>query len=656
MRKFIRYAIQYAILGAVAFFVYQTTFTRGTPPARDRAAWSQRDGFVAISYGGLTVDEKENSLVTKTQLRQQLAALAKAGYTAVTTADLRDFYASGKPLPDKALYVMFEGGRKDSVLFSQPVLQEIGLHASLYLYGSHLTGWNRFFMRADEIRKVAANPYWDVNSMGYHSELLNVTREGRYAHYLTALQTGPDGQPAETQEAFDARVAEDFRLAYQSIADATGIPPLGYDFQPANTLGVSLPAELAKPVEEALKATFPVAFTRVGEAYNSRESAPHALTRLLVGPDWTADRLLLEIESRLPRSRYLDFSDSVRQGLWQVASGDITAEGQRLTVSEGDGKDPFARLRGSEGFENFLCQVKVEPTPKGAGLIYLRYRDAGSFARIQVTPDRVLVQEKNGTSLNTIFQYVLPLDHDGPVDLDACVKANRLLLRVDDKNASPYPVPLTTDTSRGFFALGALGEKPPHNAAFTDLRLTTFPPRWLQVADIHDAALGEARTLTTMILPSMALTADPVGDAAALVAVSADGVSVFLDLPEAEATKVLDTVAFVEKAPAAMVFAKLLRGFVLPMEAFPDLNALSVLVKTLAAKGFSVALRLSEASVARLAASDAPLTPDWLLFDVPPTEDDPDMARLKNRYDRSRMLFRIPGPADAPAVTYEVKR
>ena len=92
MRKFFRYLFQYAILVAFGYFIYQTAFRREAPPVHDRAAWTQRDGFVAISYGGITIDERVHSLVSKERLREQLSALAKAGYQTVTTADLVDFY------------------------------------------------------------------------------------------------------------------------------------------------------------------------------------------------------------------------------------------------------------------------------------------------------------------------------------------------------------------------------------------------------------------------------------------------------------------------------------------------------------------------------------------------------------------------------------
>lgn len=655
MRKFLRYLFQYAILAGVAFFVYQTAFKRDTPPVHDRDHWTQRDGFVALSYGGLSIEEKSGPLITKNQLREQLEALAKAGFRTITTEDVAAFYHQGKPLPEKPLYLMFEGGRKDSVLFSQPVLVRLGFNAALYLYGDKLTGWNRFFVRQGELRKVADNPFWDVDSMGYQSGPINETPQGAYAYPLTQRLAAAPGRPAETEEAFAARVARDYREAFASIEADTGKPPLGYVFMPANSLGVSLPEAIATPNVQSLARYFPVAFTRVGESYNPREADPRRLTRLQVDPSWSADRLLLEIESRLPRAAFLDFSTSVRQGLWQIATGVITVSGQHLTLQSPGDKDGFARLRGSEGFDNFVCQVTVTPAPDGAALLYLRYRDSGSFVRLQITPDQILVREKNGHALNTIFQYTLPLDHTGPVALDCCVKSNRLLLRVNGRNVGPYPIPLAAETSRGSFALGSLGEHGAHQATFTDLRLSTFPPRWVQSDTVANVPLEQARTLTGMVLPATSLTTNPIGDAAALVTVAANGVTAFLDMPGADAAKIEKTAAFVTAAPASLVFAKLLRGFVLSLEDFPDTDALARLENWLHEKGYAVALRVSAATRPRLLESGGKLHPDWLLFDMPPLDSAQDMTVLGNRFDMGRMLFRAPDTAGSGTVYYDVK-
>ncbi|MFP5259663.1 MAG: hypothetical protein ACLGQH_11640 [Acidobacteriota bacterium] len=659
MRKFFRYLLQYAILAIFAYFVYQTAFKRDAPPVHDQAAWTQRDGFVAISYGGITIDEDVTALVSKKRLREHLETLHKAGYQTVTTADLVDFYEHDKPLPEKALYLMFEGGRKDSVLFSQPVLTGVGYNAALYLSGDRLTGWNRFFVRRSELNKIASNPFWDVASMGYHSELINQTPQGGYAYYLTERLRGAPGTPEETEAAFAARVTEDYRLARQTIVDMTGMTPQGYLFMPANTLGVSLPEAEALPNEEALAQNFPLAFTRIGETYNPRDANPRRLTRMQVAPDWSADRLLLEIEARQPKSRFMDFSQSVRQGMWQITVGDLSAEGDRLALAGPLGKDAFARLRGSEGFENFLCQVKTTPPVGGASAIYLRYRDAGSFVRIRTTAERVTVQEKNGSSLNTIFQYALPQDRPvGPVAYDICVKGNRLLLAVDGKTVSTYPIPLTADTSRGSFALGSFIEEAAATepAVFADLNLTTFPARWISAPTIGDVPLGEARTLTAVVLPADTLQADPLRDAAALITAAINGVSVVLDLSGSDPAVVEDTVRFVQSAPGSMVFAKLLHGFVLSLGSLEDLRRLGTTIDSLHAKGFAVALRVDAAGQARLLELDRAVKPDWLLFDTPPAADDSAMIPLENRFDRSRMLFRAATAPGSQTISYDVKR
>ncbi len=658
MRKLFRYFFQYALLIACGYFIYQTAFRREAPPVHDRAAWTQRDGFVALSYGGVTIDERVHSLVTKDRLREQLATLAKAGYQTVTTADLVDFYTKNKPLPEKALYLMFEGGRKDSVLFSQPVLTGIGFNATLYLYGDHLTGWNRFFVRQNELRKIADNPFWEVGSMGFHSGLINQTPAGGYAYYLTERLKGVDGRPEETQEAFDARVVEDFAKARTSIENLGKVTPLGYAFMPANTLGVSLPEALARPNAEALAAGFPLAFTRIGETYNSRDVDPRRLARLQVGPDWSADRLLLEIESRQPRSRYMDFTQTVRQGLWQTTLGDLTALGDTLALTPPAGKDAFARLRGTESFENFTVTLKaMPPEGDGAALVYLRYRDFESFLRIRVTSQRVTVQEKTGPSLNTIFQYALPLDHVGSVGLDACVKGNRLLLTVDGKSVANYPIPLTAETRRGSLALGAADEgvANPRAAGFSEMRLSAFPPHWISAKAITDVPLGDARTLTAVVLPADSLEADPLRDAAALVTAAASGVEVHLDLSGQDPAVVEQALARVADAPAGLIFSRLLRGFVLTLGQPEDLDRLVQAAAKLKAKGYAVTLRVEAAAVSRLLEADFRLAPDWLLFDMPPPADDAAVTALENRFDRSRMLYRAASQAGNTTVSYEVK-
>ncbi len=659
MRKAIRYCIQYGILAVFVFFIYQTAFKRDVPPVHNRDLWSQRDGFVAISYGGITVEDSNRVLVTKTRLREQLETLAKAGYQTVTTQDILDFYKNNKPLPDKALYLMFEGGRKDSVLFSQPVLTKVGYNAALYLYGDRLTGWNRFFVRNTELRKIADNPFWDVNSMGYHSSLINLTPSGRYDYYLTSYLLESDGKPAEAPEAFDKRVEEDYQLAASSLDKLAGKPPHGYVFMPANTLGVSLPEAIAKPNEEDLARFFPLAFTRVGESYNAREANPLALSRMQVGPEWSAERLLLEIESRMPKSSFMDFSESVKQGLWQVYFGDMGTKGQELVLTSPKDKDAFARLRGSESFENFICEVKTNPAPDGASLVYLRYRNAGSFVRVQTTADRVLIQEKNGPALNTIYQtlfrYTLPVEQTGPISYFFCVKGNRLIVRVNGTSIGSYPIPLSPETNRGSFALGSLGAGTAHAAVFSDLKLRTFPPRWVQAGQVADVPMDTAETLTTMILPAASLQADPVRDAAALVAAATNGVAVFLDMPEADKASVEDTLRFVESAPGAIVFSKLLRGFVLPLDRFEDAATLRDVAAAIHAKGYEVALRLSPRSKARLVAMDLKIDPDWLLFDLPASLEEEDMVVLRNRYDKARMLFRVFAPSGSKTVYYDVK-
>lgn len=68
--------------------------------------------------------------------REQIAALAAAGWQSVGTAELEAFYA-GQPLPPKSLLISFDDGYLDNWLHAHPVLQEYGMKAVLFV----VTGW-----------------------------------------------------------------------------------------------------------------------------------------------------------------------------------------------------------------------------------------------------------------------------------------------------------------------------------------------------------------------------------------------------------------------------------------------------------------------------------------------------------------------------------
>lgn len=651
MRKFFRYIIQYAILVALGFGVYQTTFKRDTPPVHDRAAWSQRDGFVALSYGGILPEDGNPELISKTRLAKHLEALAKAGYQTITTEDIYNFYNKNKPLPDKALYLMFEGGRKDSVIFSQPILSRIGYNATLFAFGERLNSWERFFIREPELQTLAHSPFWGVGSMGYQARILGLSPDGKPRHYLTDYLRAPDGSPAEDQAAFDARVTKDFAQVVQTLRRANVPEPWVYVMVPANTLGNSLPEALAKPITAAIETNFPVAFTHFGDSYNSRETDPRTLNRLGVDSTWTAEQLLWEIESQLPRTRFTDFAGSVEQGLWRIKLGTLHDKDTQLLLTTEPNVEGLAELRGTKGFEDFLCQVTITPPSQGAGLLYLRYRSPESYLRLQVTTSRLLVQEKTGADLNTLFQYPFPPGHPATVALELCLKGNRLLLTVNGAQPSTYPIPLSDKTRQGSFEIGALPMPESTTTVFSGLDLTRFSHRWVQVEHMSAVPWNEAQTVTTVLIPVPPADAPRADVAASMIQAMSNGLGVYWDMTRGNAPAALATLDALESAPNAAVIRTLLQGVVVSLGQFPDNAAFCQEMARLHDKGLRVGLLLGPDAVKRLLESSLTSDPDWLLFTATPEDLGAAMTALKNRFDRKHMLFRQT-PSSGAQITY----
>jgi len=110
-------ALQWLVVAALAALALQP-FIKGRPlPERQPETWRNWQGFMALSYAGVGIGAPE-TYPTPTRMAEQLAALHAAGYRTITPADALAFLEGRRPLPPKALLVLLEGGRKDSVVFT----------------------------------------------------------------------------------------------------------------------------------------------------------------------------------------------------------------------------------------------------------------------------------------------------------------------------------------------------------------------------------------------------------------------------------------------------------------------------------------------------------------------------------------------------------
>ncbi len=110
-----------AVLAAIcidALFVFSTY----KPYKADQVSKQDR-GFVALSYFG--VDRTgTHDLIGSDLLDEHLTALQRNGFVTITGKDIENYYKKGQNLPEHALFLNFEDGRRDTVVYAEKLLEK----------------------------------------------------------------------------------------------------------------------------------------------------------------------------------------------------------------------------------------------------------------------------------------------------------------------------------------------------------------------------------------------------------------------------------------------------------------------------------------------------------------------------------------------------
>jgi peptidoglycan/xylan/chitin deacetylase (PgdA/CDA1 family) len=638
------------LIGFVARTIFDVREPDPLTPSPDE--WTQRDGFVAVSYAGISRLEKRGTRsVPRDLFRGHMRALKEAGYNIVTTKDIVDYYWDGRPLPERALYLMFEGGRKDSAIFAQRALRELNMRASMYIQTARLKRGNRFFIKAPELRVLSRSPYWDIGSQGYELRHINVMPDEGYGFYLTDYLRDKRGNQAETDEEMLARIAEDYERSYYPIEKYAGAPPESYVFMPANSLWRSLDGLVEEANALQLSRYYKIAFAREGSSYNTRETAPFNLTRMQVFPEWSVNRLLMEIETASPHRHVYEQANESARLLWRADAGALSSSEDGLILTARKGEDALAWLRGSDAWDNVDVSVTFSGSPRGEQRLFLRYASNRSNVCVRLSRNRVTITESvPGRGAQTLFEA--PFDYGAsPEKLRLTLIGNRLSVRAGEREEpmSREPIPVSSAIRRGRAAIGALGEDEPYDAVVDRLEMRPIGHLWIMPDPVFDAPerAGDIRTCTII----------PVGDhgadwethgARALYRALDTGQSVFAQLPPGVSDlSVLDGTW--STLPGGLLRA-FLSGVVLTPGDSPNWDEMEAVSAAARARGMEVAIRLSREAALSLAETDAALRADWLLSDFrEPLPSEVDIA-LKRRYDRRHILSAPNEDAGAPVI------
>lgn len=187
----------------------------------------------------LMYHDLEGDSLPAAQMEEQLAALAQAGYTSVTLADLRAYVEQGAELPEKPIVITFDDGYLSNMTYGLPILEKYGMNATIFVIGCSV-GKDTY-----KDTGVAMRPHFSLEQAREMMDtgLITIGSHGYDFHEVEGRDPDPIRQGIlrredETEEAYAAFLREDCRRQNELLRPILGgdVDILAYPYGAHETL------------------------------------------------------------------------------------------------------------------------------------------------------------------------------------------------------------------------------------------------------------------------------------------------------------------------------------------------------------------------------------------------------------------------------------
>ncbi|MGD9611635.1 MAG: hypothetical protein AB7V22_01890 [Kiritimatiellia bacterium] len=440
----VQWLVVLALAGLAAY-----PFIKGRPlPERRPKTWRGWQGFMVLSYAGIGEGSPE-AYPTPERAAEQLVALHAAGYRTITPADALGFLEGRHPLPAKALLLLFEGGRKDSVIFTAKAFQKTGFAGTLAIPTRLLKARGGFFLRRGDLKRIAKMRTWSFAGMGHEAiDEIPAGPAGERGHFLTRRAWSDAG--AESAADFRARVAADYARSREVLAPFAGAEPLAYVYPFADAgHGAEADPDAWTLNRDEVEKNFRLAFVHAHHPFNGPGADPYELNRWRVPGNLSGAELVWQLEQYAPRA---DAAGDLREvGAWQFDGGVRYSE---AAVEFDPGAPAWAR--GSDNWADVEVEATLRLAADAVASVYVRHASPKSFLRVTLAADGLRVQENLRGRLRTLHWQPEPIAPGEPVAVRLRVKGPRAWLW-RGAEAVAGPLPLAERRRTGRVGLGADG-------------------------------------------------------------------------------------------------------------------------------------------------------------------------------------------------------
>ena len=388
-------------------------------------------GFIALSYLGVDRDGSDTLITTK-RLKEELETLHNLGYVTITQQDIHDYYYEGKALPDKALYLMFEDGRKDTAMFAEKLLEEFNYIATIMTYASNLEIRDSTFLTPKDIKKLVKSGYCELGTNGYRLAYINAyDRHDRflgqltakeyvkvrpflrrdYNHYLMDFIRDENRIPVESSSQMRQRIDYDYEKMKEVYTKEFGRVPLAYVLMQANTGRFGDNDKVSDENRKEIGELFKLNFNREGFSLNDSDVDEYDLTRMQPQAYWYVNHLLMRIKDDLKEDEkdWISFvtGDEKRAGDWEVTCGAAEFKKNLIALTSEPSGYGLMKLKKEDPPENMYISAELTGNVLGEQAIALRCDEEENTAlKISLQDNHILI--RNGVHEgDIIFDYDL---------------------------------------------------------------------------------------------------------------------------------------------------------------------------------------------------------------------------------------------------------
>ncbi|MEA5060720.1 MAG: glycoside hydrolase [Candidatus Pelethousia sp.] len=435
-RKVVRFINETLIL-LICLCVLILALTTGQEyvPYTAAAVTGQDNGFITVSYFGTDIQGDETHISAQ-RLEDHLTALRESGYVTITQQDILDYYEKGKKLPERALFLMFEDGRRDTAIFTEKILEKLNQKATVLTYADKFGKKDDKFLSPGELLELKKESYWEMGSNGYRLAYINTfDRYGNYFgqlnsiefnrlskyvdrnynHYLMDYIRDEFEIPLESHAEMKARIQAEYAYMQDIYTKELGEVPGLYILMHSNT-GMFATNDKASSVnEKEIYETFRMNFNREGYCLNTADISRYDLTRMQPQAYWPTNHLLMRIWDDTGLTQAFREGTQEIAAQWEVLEGVAECTAQRITLTTLPNARGLMRLKGSEGQKNLNLSVQLKGNKLGSQSIYLRADETlESCVAVRIENNVLLISQKAGGAETTLFTLDLDV-FDGTV-------------------------------------------------------------------------------------------------------------------------------------------------------------------------------------------------------------------------------------------------